>query len=120
MKTDKTKRSKGNQANPGKKIKELRQAAGMGQASLARELGLTQASISQFEQGIRNPHPDTLDTLAGIFECSVEDISGEPSAYDQLVQNCKRLSRAQCEALNEVVLQLVKRDRTAEKKRKKR
>lgn len=95
--------------NPGKKIKELRSKTGMGQAELARRAGLSQAAISHFEKGIHSPSPETVRKLTEVLGCSEEEIQGCPSIQDTLMQNCKRLSVSQCEALNQVVLQLIKK-----------
>lgn len=88
------------------KLKELRFKAGIRQVELAKSVGVSQAMISSLENGTRKGSPDTIYLIAAELHCSVEDITGEPSFFIQFIRNCKRLSRAQIQAVNEVVIQL--------------
>jgi transcriptional regulator with XRE-family HTH domain len=48
----------------GKRLAEVREAAGFTQSSLARAVGLSQSAISQIEAGERNPSYETIRQLA--------------------------------------------------------
>src|SRR5262249_55540514 len=56
------------------RLKELRQAAGLTQAELAKRVGLNQFSIAKFEQGVQEPTwptalaiAEALDVQVGVF-----------------------------------------------------
>ncbi|GGX29950.1 transcriptional regulator [Streptomyces malachitofuscus] len=49
------------------RLRTARELAGLSQAQLAREAGLTPAAISQFESGAARPSPETVGTLAKIL-----------------------------------------------------
>lgn len=92
----------------GLNLRKLRQAVGIGQVELAERVGVSQSMISQLELGCRSCRPDTLEIIAAELRCSVEDLTGQPALWIQFMRNCKRLSNAQLEAINEVVSQLIK------------
>jgi transcriptional regulator with XRE-family HTH domain len=92
----------------GLNLRKLRQAVGIGQVELAERVGVSQGMISQLELGCRSCRPDTLEIIAAELKCSVEDLTGQPAVWIQFMRNCKRLSNAQLEAINEVVSQLIK------------
>lgn len=56
----------------GKNIKHLRKSSGYSQEQLARKLGITQGSISQWENEITEPDTRTLTRLAAIFKVSMD------------------------------------------------
>ena len=91
----------------GLNLRKLRQSVGIGQVELAKRVGVTQGMISQLEVGTRSCRPDTLELIATELKCQVEDLTGQPAVWIQFMRNCKRLSHAQLEAINEVVSQLV-------------
>lgn len=92
----------------GTNLRKLRQSVGIGQVELAKRVGVSQGMISQLELGCRSCRPDTLEMIAAELRCSVEDLTGQSAVWIQFMRNCKRLSNAQLEAVNEVVSQLVK------------
>ncbi|WP_405141982.1 XRE family transcriptional regulator [Sphaerisporangium sp. NBC_01403] len=49
------------------RLRTARELAGLSQAQLAREAGLTPAAISQFESGAARPSPDTVSTLGEVL-----------------------------------------------------
>lgn len=59
------------------RIKELRQDKGLSQGDLAKELGLSQQTISSYEKGIREPDISTLKKLADFFQVSLDYLLGE-------------------------------------------
>jgi transcriptional regulator with XRE-family HTH domain len=48
---------------PGDLIRERREAAGLGQRSLARRAGTTQAAVSKIERGLTSPTWETVRAL---------------------------------------------------------
>lgn len=89
-------------------IRELRHKVGIGQVELAHRVGVSQSFISQLEQGTRSGTPNTLEAIAAELKCTVEDITGEPVLFLRFIRNCKRLSNAQLNILNELVIQFVR------------
>lgn len=63
----------------GQNIRYLRKRAGYSQEQVARKLGITQGSISQWENGITEPDTGTLAQLAKMFSVPLDFfISEEP------------------------------------------
>ncbi len=60
----------------GNTLKELRINAGMTQKQLAERLWLSKATVSYYEQSIRNPSPEILIKLANIFHVSTDYLLG--------------------------------------------
>ncbi|MCL2698183.1 MAG: helix-turn-helix domain-containing protein [Oscillospiraceae bacterium] len=54
------------------KIRELREARGITQASLARSLGQTRNSVNSYEQGLSVPSVSTLVELCKFFNVSAD------------------------------------------------
>lgn len=57
-------------------LKDLRQKAGMTQKQLAEKLGVTSSVISYYELSERNPSPEVIIKLAGIFHVSADYLLG--------------------------------------------
>lgn len=55
-------------------IKSMREAKNMTQAALAKWVGVTQASVAQWEIGKTGPTYAKLLKIAEILECSVDDL----------------------------------------------
>ena len=55
-------------------IKDIRKSKKIGQVELARVLNVTQATISLYENGLRQPDISLIPKLAEILQCSIEDI----------------------------------------------
>ncbi len=62
--------------NFGKRIKELRQSAGMTQQQLAERIWVSKAAISNYELYDRNPSPEILIKLAKVFHVSTDYLLG--------------------------------------------
>ncbi len=62
--------------NFGEKLKQLRKDAGMTQAELAKRLNVTKSVVSYYELQERNPSPDVLIRLAGIFHVTTDYLLG--------------------------------------------
>ena len=55
-------------------IEQKRKEKGLLQSDLARELGVTQGAISQWEKGTTQPAIKYLVRMAQIFSCTVDDL----------------------------------------------
>jgi len=60
----------------GKKLRQLRTAAGLTQQQLGTLIGVTKSVISFYELQERMPSPDVLVKLAGIFHVSTDNLLG--------------------------------------------
>ena len=59
------------------RIKQLRQEKGLKQDELAKEFGIAQQTISNYEKGIREPDIATLKKLADFFDVSLDFLLGK-------------------------------------------
>ena len=57
-------------------IRRLRQNAGLSQASLARKLGVTRASVNAWEMELSAPTAQYLIALGQLFHTTMDDILG--------------------------------------------
>lgn len=57
------------------RVKELRRGAGLDQAALAGELGVSRKAVSAWERGRQVPNLDVLVKLADKFGFSLEDVA---------------------------------------------
>ncbi|MCG0275625.1 MAG: helix-turn-helix domain-containing protein [Thermosediminibacteraceae bacterium] len=69
----------------GERIKSLREERKITQQELARYLGVSQKTISNYENGERSPDPDTLRKIADYFDVTVDYLLGR--------SNHRRLTR---------------------------
>lgn len=74
----------------GQHISELRKGIGMTQAELARELKVSQQAVFAYELGDRRVSLLVVLKLAGIFDTSVEELSG----FKMPIRPMRRLSHA--------------------------
>jgi transcriptional regulator with XRE-family HTH domain len=61
----------------GERIRELRQAKGLTQAGLAREVGLSRRMMAYYEIQGGEPRPDLLLRFARVLGVSIEVLTGE-------------------------------------------
>lgn len=84
--------------NFGNKLKELRTQAGLTQKQLAEKIQVTKSVISYYELQERNPSPEILIKLSGVFHVTTDyllgldvnqtlDISGLDDEDIQLLQH---------------------------------
>lgn len=57
-----------------KKLREIRQAKGLSQASLANKIGIASPHYSNIENGKRGFSTETLAAIVGALDISIEDI----------------------------------------------
>lgn len=73
----------------GERIKSLREERKITQQELARYLGVSQKTISNYENGERSPDPDTLRKIADYFDVTVDYLLGR-SNHRQLTRRDER------------------------------
>ena len=70
------------------RLKELRKLNGLYQKDLASLLNLSEAAISQYESGRREPDIQTLCLLADYFKIPVDELIGHsPTISDALISD---------------------------------
>ena len=60
----------------GERVKKLRLSAGMTQEQLAERIWVTKAAISNYELSERNPSPETIIKIAGVFGVTTDYLLG--------------------------------------------
>lgn len=60
----------------GEKLRQLRQSNGLTQEALAKTLGIGQATVACYENGLREPHIVNLIAYADFFDCTVDFLIG--------------------------------------------
>jgi len=64
------------------RIKKLRQKKGWHQTELAKTLGVSQATLSNWERGIHDPDNESLAKIAKIFNCTIDYLlMNSPEVY---------------------------------------
>ena len=96
----------------GERLRRARIDKDMNQEELADAVGLTQASISQFEKGLRMPTPANMRKFAQILDINEEDLAGPNQGEFEktlLMRNIRDLSPDSLNKINDYV-EMVKRD----------
>ncbi|MDY0277174.1 MAG: helix-turn-helix transcriptional regulator [Acholeplasma sp.] len=77
------------------KLKELRKRAKMTQYDVAKQVGITQAHYSRWENGLYLPDANQILQLCNIFGCTPNDLFGFHGAHavaiDPLFEDYKKL-----------------------------
>ena len=105
----------------GERLRRARIDKGMNQADLASAIELTQASISQFEKGLRMPTPANIRKFAQILDIREEDLAGQNQGEFEktlLMRNIRDLSPDSLNKINEYAA-MIKRDEQAKRSRHK-
>ena len=58
------------------RIREIRKQLGMSAEDVAREIGVTQAAVSNWENGTRSPKIPMIIRLAEVFDCTTDELLG--------------------------------------------
>ena len=58
-------------------VKNLRSAAGLTQAQLAKKMNVDQSTVSLWESGKNNPQKKCHKKLAKVLGCTVEELRGD-------------------------------------------
>lgn len=91
------------------RLKAIRENLKLNQSQFADKLGISQAAISQFEDGKRVPSIETLDKIATALGMTVVSLlSGENATDDEKAGLLKDLT-AQLETMNKQELQAMNR-----------
>ena len=69
------------------RLRELREEKGIGQKELGKLFNVAQNTISNWENGTREPDTKTLMKLAEFFECSVDYLVGRTDEWLNNFQN---------------------------------
>ncbi|MBQ9121134.1 MAG: helix-turn-helix domain-containing protein [Clostridia bacterium] len=67
----------------GKKLYELRKAAGLSQEDLAEKLGVSRQAVSKWECGESWPDTDNLITIARLYNVSLDELIGNSSPHPE-------------------------------------
>lgn len=87
----------------GKKLRELRENAGLTQRELAQILGVKSSEISQYEKGKRTPRWNRFNKLLDFFNVSADYVLGrEVSAVSDDEEYKVRLPKEELQMLGEL------------------
>ena len=79
------------------RFKKLREQKGLTQAQLARQIGISEQSISKYERGKRNPKIENLEALANFFKVPVSYLRGKAA-----VNRLKELRQSRSLTLDDI------------------
>lgn len=65
----------------GQRLKELREDAGLSMLQLAKAVGVSDAAICKWENGLAEPKITYLVRLSEYFDCTIDYITGKESDY---------------------------------------
>lgn len=65
------------------RIKDLREAKGLSQSAFAKDFGVAQSTVGNWESGTREPNVDTIQKIADYFGVTVDYLLGRPSGHVQ-------------------------------------
>lgn len=65
-------------------FKELRKAAGLSQAEMAKRLGISRSTVGMYETGQREPDFETLEVIADFFNVDVDYLIGRTNKTTML------------------------------------
>lgn len=61
----------------GNKIKAMRKLRGLTQSELAEQVGVTNTTISNYEQAVSKPNIEMIEKLCQVLKCNKTDLIGE-------------------------------------------
>lgn len=92
----------------GEKIKEARLKLNMNQVEFAEKVGVSQSFISQLEKSLRYGDYKTIQNISNILGIEYSELTDVQPLFVRFTRNCKALSIKHLNALNEIVLGLLK------------
>lgn len=92
-----------------KRLKDIRENLKLNQSQFADKLGISQAAISQFEDGKRVPSIETLDKIAKSLGMTVTSLLSDENATDDEKALLLKDLTAQLETMNKQELQAMNR-----------
>lgn len=78
--------------NTGGLIRQARKNKGLSQTELGKKLGISQALIAQYENGVRNPKLQTLERIAAALEVPVSDLK-ENTKKEKVTLDSEKIAR---------------------------
>lgn len=78
----------------GPRITKARKRKGYSQKKLAGLSGVTEASLSRYENGLREPKPSTLNKIADVLEVTTDYLLGRTDIVQGVVMDKKNLGVA--------------------------
>ena len=91
------------------RLKAIRGNLKLNQSQFAERLGISQAAISQFEEGKRVPSIETLDKIAKALNISVVSLLSDENTSDKEKEKLMHDLTAQLETMNNQELQAMNR-----------
>lgn len=92
-----------------KRLKDIRENLKLNQSQFADKVGISQAAISQFEDGKRVPSIDTLDKIARALGMSVQSLLTEHDVQDDERQKLMQDIQGKLDVLNNEKLRAMNR-----------
>lgn len=83
------------------KIRQLREAAGMTQGELAREVGVTQTALSGYEHSAHMPPLETAAKIADVLGCTIDEMIWRPDMTSVRLKRLKEIERRNAEHIRE-------------------
>ena len=80
-------------------LKKYRKKLGLTQAEMARKLIMSQQGYAKYETGTSSPNPETLSKIATIFECEMEELTGNK---EETIKNIFSLKKKKFPLLGEI------------------
>lgn len=85
-------KSSGKSVGAGRRLRELREAAGLSQNELAKAAGVTRNAVSQWENGETLPNSSRLKRLSQLLHVPIDDmLSPSPNARERILDAARRL-----------------------------
>ena len=81
----------------GRKIKDTRKRVGMTQTEVAGKMGVSYQTVAQWENGLRNPKPESVKRIADALGVGYLDLIPEDSKWAYLFDAATSLSALQAE-----------------------
>ena len=78
----------------GARLKETREYRGFSQEEVAKYLGVPRSAVSLIESGARRLDVLEVRKLAQLYECSIEELTGEKALEDAEPNSIKMVARA--------------------------
>ena len=106
-----------------KRIKELREIAGMSQKALADSIGVSQQSINKYENHNIEPDIETLKQIASLFNTSIDYITEHTDIISRIekttpsdlndaeliiISNYRKLTKTQQSLVAKIILSYLK------------
>lgn len=65
----------------GRRLKEMREDAGLSMLQLAKKIGVSDAAICKWENGLAEPKITYLVRLSEFFDCTIDYLTGKENEY---------------------------------------